>query len=98
MIFAIAVSPTPMVDAALVRLADALKFGVEELDLALVEIGREPLCNRLRGLLHAEEFGRGNVVEVHTLGLELGQRLFGLDARLLALIAARFGDGFTDHL
>src|SRR6476661_7418349 len=84
--------------ARLVRLADTLQLGVEQLDLALVEIGGEPLRNRLRRLLHARIFGRSDLVEGHPLGLELGQRLVRLNARLLALIVAGLGHGFAHHL
>src|SRR4051795_10133878 len=84
--------------ARLVRLADALKLGVEQLHLALVEIGGKALRNGLRRLLHARMLGRSNLVEGHPLGLELGQRLVRLNARLLALIVARLGRGLAHHL
>ena len=51
-----------------------------------------------RRLLHARVFGRSNLVEGHSLGLELGQRLVGLHARLLALIVARLGRRLAHHL
>src|SRR4051812_20998120 len=82
----------------LVRLADALQLGVEQLHLALVEIGGKALRNGLRRLLHARVFGRSNLVEGHPLGLQLGQRLVGLNARLLALIVARLRRGLAHHL
>src|SRR6478672_3242620 len=84
--------------ARLVLLADTLQLGVEQLDLALVEIGGKALRNRLRRLLHARVFGRCNLVEGHPPGLEFRQRLLGLNARLFALIIARLSDGFAHHL
>src|SRR3954470_3709324 len=82
----------------LVRLADALQLGVEQLHLALVEIGGKALRNGLRRLLHARVFGRRNFVEDYPLGLEFRERLLGLNARLFALIIARLSHGFAHHL
>ena len=55
-------------------------------------------ATRLRRLLHAGIFGRSDLVEGHALGLELGQRLLGLNAGLLALIITRLSHGLAHHL
>src|SRR6478752_6469661 len=97
MSFAIAASDRRE-NSALVRLADTFQLGVEQLDLALVKIGREALRDGLSGLLPSGMFGRSDLVEGHALGLELGQRLLGLNAGLLALIITRLSYGLAPHL
>src|SRR6476659_7357143 len=97
MSFAIAASDRRE-NSALVRLADTFQLGVEQLDLALVKIGREALRDGLSGLLHAGIFGRSDLIEGHALCLELGQRLLGLNAGLLALIITRLSHSLAHQL